>query len=82
MEKPSVRCELGNLSATRALNGSIAILKEASIIMSIPAPTHKAGIKAANNPALGIRMSPKLASTAPAKKYGRLRPKRVHVLSL
>jgi len=56
------------LSATKALNGSIATLNDASMIISIPAPTHNAGKNAVNKAAFGIRMSPIAAMIAPVKK--------------
>ena len=60
----------------------MAILNEASIIINIPAPTHKAGSTAMNISACGINTNPIEAKIAPAKKKGFLLPNRPQVLSL
>jgi hypothetical protein len=63
------------MSPTKARNGSIETLSEASSIHN--------SIAAASSPgAFGIANSEHAASTAPAKKYGRRRPKRPQVRSL
>ena len=66
--KPDVLCLSGRLSATRALKGSIAILKEASITITIPAPIHNAGTIDDNEAELGRKTSAVDERMAPAKK--------------
>ena len=73
--KPVVRCSEGRLSPTKARNGSIEMLMEASMIHSIPAATHRVG-------ELGMITRAREARMAPTRKYGRLRPNRFHVRSL
>ena len=68
MLKPSVLCELGRLSATNALKGSMATLKEASITITIPAPIHNAGITPAIPPELGKKTRAAEDNNAPVKK--------------
>ena len=75
MANPRVRCSEETLSPTKALKGSIEMLIDASITHNMPAAIHSAG-------ELGIKTSAIDANMAPARKYGLLRPRRVHVLSL
>ena len=65
---PIVLCETDKLSATSALKGSIATLKEASMIITIPAPIHKAGSKNVKCPELGKKIKAILDKRAPIKK--------------
>ena len=65
------RCYAGyqaGLSATKALKGSIATLNEASMIISMLAPTIIGGIKAASTAELGIKNKARPDSIAPVKK--------------
>src|ERR1700740_975774 len=82
IEKPSLCWLSGKLSATKARKGSIATLKEASIIINIPAPTTIGGIIAARTEEFGINNKARPDNNAPVKKNGRLRPSRVQVRSL
>ena len=82
IEKPNVCCSSGSLSPTNALNGSIEILMEASIIINKPPPINIGAIYPAKLGAFGIRINAVEVNIAPTRKYGRLLPKRFHVLSL
>ena len=73
--KPVVRCSDGRLSPTKARNGSIEKLIEASLIQSILAATHSVG-------ECGMNSSASYAGMAPPRKYGRRRPRRFQVGSL
>src|SRR6476661_3436141 len=76
MAKPVVRCEEGSLSPTKARNGSIDILIDASNTQSSMAAIHNAY-------EFGIKNKAKDARIAPAKKNGRLLPQNgCQVLSL
>ena len=59
--KPVVRWEDGRLSPTKARNGSIEMLIDASMIHNIPAATQSAG-------EFGIANSAMEARTAPSRK--------------
>ncbi len=61
MANPVTRCAAGRLSPTKARNGSIEMLMDASMIQSIPAATHRAG-------EFGMMISASDASRAPTKK--------------
>ena len=61
MANPLVRCSSGRLSPTKARNGSIETLMEASKIQSIPAATHNTG-------ELGMTNKANEAKIAPTKK--------------
>ena len=65
---PMVVCETDKLSATNARKGSMATLKDASIIITIPAPIHSAGSIAAKYPEFVKKINAILESTAPTKK--------------
>ena len=60
----------------------MATLKDASITMTIPAPTYTAGITPAKPPELGKNTNAADDNNAPAKKYGFLLPNLFQVLSL
>ncbi len=75
MANPVVRCSEGRLSPTKARNGSMEMLIEASMIHSMPAATHSAG-------EFGMAIRASEARMAPPRKYGRRRPNRFHVRSL
>src|SRR6516162_7952255 len=75
MAKPCVRCSSGSRSATNARNGSMLTLIEESRIHSNPAATHSVDER-------GIKINAHELRIAPVRKYGRLRPNQVHVLSL
>ena len=72
--KPAVCWLSSTVSPTKARNGSIAMLSDASRIHSMAAANHSAG-------ELGMAMSAMLARMAPARKKGRRRPMNVHVRS-
>ena len=59
--KPVMRCEAGRLSPTKARNGSIEMLMDASMIQSMPAATQSAG-------EFGMPTSASDARIAPTKK--------------
>ncbi len=61
MTKPVVRCSTGSLSATKARNGSIVMLIEASRIQSSPAAIHTVDES-------GMKKSATLARIAPTRK--------------
>src|SRR3954466_8234523 len=65
--KPLVRWLSGNLSATNALKGSIAILPEVSSIHNKPAAIQ-------SEPLFGIRNKQIVLNKAPTKKKGLLLP--------
>jgi hypothetical protein len=58
---PVIRCEAGRLSPTKARNGSIETLIDASMIQSMPAATQSAG-------ECGMTTSATEARIAPTKK--------------
>jgi hypothetical protein len=66
--KPDVRWLSGQLSATNALNGSMDILNEASIIITIPAPIHNTGNTEVSKPELGNTTNAMEDKIAPTKK--------------
>ncbi len=68
MENPKVLCLSGRLAATKARKGSIATLKDASIIITICAPTHNAGITPAKEPEFGKNTKAADESNASVKK--------------
>ncbi|MCW0417513.1 hypothetical protein NB689_003267 [Xanthomonas sacchari] len=68
------RWRVGNWSPTKARNGSIEMLIEASSTHSVPAATHSAG-------EFGITSRANVVNSAPTMKYGRRRPKRFQVRS-
>ena len=70
----SVLCFSGRLSQTKARKGSIEILIEESIIHKVPIAIHNVG-------ELGITINAPADKIAPTKKYGRLLPSFVQVLS-
>jgi hypothetical protein len=72
---PAVRRGPSRLSATNARNGSIEMLMLASRIQSNAAAIATVGES-------GIRKSAIDERIAPVRKYGRRRPRRVHVRSL
>jgi hypothetical protein len=61
---------------------SIAILNDASIINTIPAPIHNAGTIPERFPEFGKKIRAAEDSSAPVRKYGFLLPIRFQVLSL
>ena len=61
IENPKVLCSSGNLSATKALNGSMEILIDESRIHNNPAAIQRDG-------EFGIRMSARELRIAPIKK--------------
>lgn len=75
MENPFERCSEDSISPIKALKGSIEIFIEAFIIQSVSAVIYKAG---------ELRMEIKAIDTriAPVRKYGRLRTRQFHILSL
>ena len=73
--KPVVRCSSGSRSPTKARNGSIVTLIEASMIHRVTAANHNAGD-------WGMASSAAVVTSAPNRKYGRRRPSRVQVRSL
>jgi hypothetical protein len=56
--KPVIRCDAGRLSPTKARNGSIETLMEASMIQSIPAATQSAGECGMITSAIEARIAP------------------------
>ena len=58
---PVIRCDAGRLSPTKARNGSIEMLMEASMIQSMPAAIQSAG-------ECGMTRSASEARIAPTKK--------------
>ena len=68
MEKPNVRCSDGSKSATKARKGSMVMLIEASIIISMPAPTNIDGAIETNIAELGINTKAMAVSIAPTRK--------------
>ena len=58
MANPIVRCSEGRLSPTKARNGSMEILMEASIIHNMPAAIHSAGELGMTNNASVVKMAP------------------------
>src|SRR5438067_6092924 len=67
--KPRVRSDGGSRSATKARNGSIEMLMEASRIQRSPAAIQRL-------PDIGIAMSAQELRMAPTRKKGRRRPSR------
>ncbi len=73
--KPAVRWPASSLSATKARNGSMLTLMDASRIQSSPAAIHSAL-------EVGMKKSATTARMAPTRKYGRRRPSGPQVRSL
>ena len=76
-----LRCDGGTISDTKERKGWKHTLNEASISATISAPISIGARKATNKGALGNKIIPSTAATAPARIKGLLRPKRFHVLS-
>ncbi len=75
MVNPRARCSSGSMSATKARNGSMLILMEASRIQRRPAAIHNAELNGMRTRAHELRI-------APVRKKGRRLPKGPQVLSL